>query len=69
LIAKNKRLKMVFIHVSKRGGSGQSTSVVSDGLCDDGEALRIGIYITCLEAKNEGAGVVENLKTFVVISG
>jgi len=37
-------------------------------LSDDGEALRIGIYIIFLEAINEGAGVVENLKTVVVVA-
>jgi len=45
-----------------------SGSVVFDGLGDDGEALRIGIYIIFLEAINEGAGIVENLKTVVVVA-
>ena len=44
-----------------------SGSVIFNGLEDDGEALRIGIYIIFLEAINEGAGVVENLKTVVVV--
>jgi hypothetical protein len=35
---------------------------------DDSQALRIGIYIIFLEAINEGAGVVENLKTVVVVA-
>ena len=48
--------------------SGSSGSVVFDGLADDGEALRIGIYIIFLEAINEGVGVVENLKTVVVVA-
>ena len=48
--------------------SGSSGSVIFDGLADDGEALRIGIYIIFLEAINEGAGVVENLKTVVVVA-
>jgi hypothetical protein len=48
--------------------SGSSGSVIFDGLADDGEALRIGIYIIFLEAINEGAGVIENLKTVVVVA-
>ena len=48
--------------------SGLSSSVIFSGLGDDGEALRIGIYIIFLEAINEGAGVVENLKTVVVVA-
>jgi hypothetical protein len=47
---------------------GSSGSVIFDGLGDGGEALRIGIYIIFLEAINEGAGVVENLKTVVVVA-
>jgi hypothetical protein len=35
---------------------------------DSGEALRIGIYIIFLEAINEGSGVVENVKTVVVVA-
>ena len=37
--------------------SGSSGSVIFDGLADDGEALRIGIYIIFLETIIEGAGV------------
>ncbi|UCH66191.1 MAG: lamin tail domain-containing protein, partial [Ignavibacterium sp.] len=48
--------------------SGSSGSIIFNGLADDGEALRIGIYIIFLEAINEGAGVVENLKTVVVVA-
>ena len=48
--------------------SGSSGSVIFDGQSDDSEALRIGIYIIFLEAINEGAGVVENLKTVVVVA-
>jgi len=39
-----------------------------NGVLDNGEVLRIGIYIIFLEAINEGAGVVENLKTVVVVA-
>ncbi|HEY7751969.1 MAG TPA: FlgD immunoglobulin-like domain containing protein, partial [Ignavibacteriaceae bacterium] len=48
--------------------SGPSGSIIFDGLGDDGQALRIGIYIIFLEAINEGAGVVENMKTVVVVA-
>ena len=48
--------------------SGSSGSVIFDGRDNSGEALRIGIYIIFLEAINEGAGVVENLKTVVVVA-
>ena len=48
--------------------SGQSGSVIFDGIGDDGQALRIGIYIIFLEAINEGAGVVETIKTVVVVA-
>ena len=48
--------------------SGSSGSVIFDGRDDSSEALRIGIYIIFLEAINEGAGVVENLKTVVVVA-
>jgi len=48
--------------------SGSSGSVIFDGLGDDGDALRIGIYIIFLEAINEGTGVVETMKTVVVVA-
>jgi hypothetical protein len=48
--------------------SGSGGSVIFDGLGDDGEALRIGIYIIFLEAINEGTGVVETMKTVVVVA-
>jgi hypothetical protein len=48
--------------------SGSSGSVIFNGRDDFGEALRIGIYIIFLEAINEGSGVVENMKTVVVVA-
>jgi len=48
--------------------SGSSGSVIFDGIGDDGQALRIGIYIIFLEAINEGYGVVETMKTVVVVA-
>lgn len=48
--------------------SGSSGSVVFDGLDNDGNALRIGIYIIFLEALNDNSGVVETVKSVVVIA-
>ncbi len=48
--------------------SGQSGSVIFDGLDDDNNPLRIGIYIVFLEAINDNSGVVETLKTVVVVA-
>jgi len=48
--------------------SGSSGSVIFDGRDDSGKALRIGIYIIFLEAINEGIGVVETMKTVVVVA-
>ncbi len=48
--------------------SGSSGSVIFDGIGDDGQTLRIGIYIIFLEAINEGSGVVETMKTVVVVA-
>ena len=48
--------------------SGQSGSVIFDGLDDENKALRIGIYIIFLEALNDNSGIVETLKTVVVVA-
>jgi len=48
--------------------SGSSGSVIFDGRDNSGDALRIRIYIIFLDAINESAGVVENLKTMVVVA-
>jgi len=48
--------------------SASSGSVIFDGLDDDGRALRIGIYIIFIEALNDISGVVETLKTTVVVA-
>ena len=48
--------------------SGSSGSIIFDGIGDDGQTLRIGIYIIFLEAINEGSGVVETMKTVVVVA-
>ncbi len=54
--------------LSNNMASGSSGSVIFDGIGDDGQALRIGIYIIYLEAINEGVGVVESMKTVVVVA-
>ncbi len=48
--------------------SGQTGSVVFNGLDDDGNPLRIGIYIIYLEAMNDASSVVDKLKTVVVVA-
>lgn len=48
--------------------SGSSGSVIFDGLDDNGNALRIGIYIILLESLNENSGIVESLKSTVVVA-
>ncbi len=48
--------------------SSSQGSVIFDGLGDDGQPLRMGIYIIFLEALNETYGTVENLKTIVVVA-
>jgi len=47
---------------------GSLDSVIYDGRNDSGEALCIGIYIIFLKAINEGNGVLENMKTVVVVA-
>jgi hypothetical protein len=47
--------------------SGSSGSIIFDGLDDEGNVLRIGIYIAYLEALNDNTGVVEILKTVFVV--
>lgn len=54
--------------LSNNQASGSSGSIIFDGIGDDGQALRIGIYIIFLEAINEGSGVVETMKTVVVVA-
>ncbi|MCX6150878.1 MAG: hypothetical protein NTX22_10165 [Ignavibacteriales bacterium] len=48
--------------------SGWQGSVIFDGLNDSGNPLRIGIYIIFLEALNENSGVLETMKTVVVVA-
>ena len=48
--------------------SAQMGSVVFNGLDEDGNPLRIGIYIVFLEAMNEASAVIDKLKTVVVVA-
>lgn len=48
--------------------SGQSGSVIFDGLDDSGNPLRIGMYIVFLEGINENSTVIDQLKKVVVIA-
>jgi len=48
--------------------SGSSGSVVFDGLDDENNALRMGIYIIFLEALNDNSGIVETIKSTVVVA-
>ncbi len=59
--------RLVRTLISNQPGA-SSGSIIFDGLDDDGRALRIGIYIIFMEALNDNAGVVETLKTTVVVA-
>jgi len=48
--------------------SGASGSVIFDGLDENGNPLRMGIYILFMEALNSSSGVVETMKKPVVIA-
>ena len=48
--------------------SGSSGSVIFNGLGDDGKELRMGIHIIFLEALNDNSGVVETIKSTVVVA-
>jgi hypothetical protein len=47
--------------------SGSSGQVVYNGLDDENRKLRLGIYIVFLEALNDQNGVVESIKTTMVV--
>ena len=48
--------------------SGSEGSIIFDGLDDNKNRLRIGIYIALVEAVNEQTGVTENLKAAIVVA-
>ncbi len=48
--------------------SGAKGTIIFNGLNDNGNPLRIGIYIVLLEAVNNSSGIVESLKGAVVVA-
>lgn len=48
--------------------SGSNGSIIFDGLDDDGNTLRMGIYIVLLEALNQNSSEVEQIKSVVVVA-
>ena len=48
--------------------SGAKGTIIFNGLNDNGNPLRIGIYIVLLEAVNNPSGIVESLKGAVVVA-
>jgi len=48
--------------------SGSSGSIIFNGLDDEGNPLRMGIYIVYLEALNQNSGVTEALKAALVVA-
>lgn len=60
-----------FLANSKPTGSDSNTSpaIVWDGKNDNGDIVRIGIYVVFLEAVNAQAGVLEHKKKTVVLAG
>ncbi|MBL1213474.1 MAG: hypothetical protein HND52_08955 [Ignavibacteriae bacterium] len=48
--------------------SGASGTIIFDGLDDDGNPLRIGIYILFIEALNSSSGVIDQMKEVVVVA-
>ncbi|MFH1195727.1 MAG: lamin tail domain-containing protein [bacterium] len=54
--------------VMNNQASGSSGSIIFDGRSDDGNPLRIGIYILFIEALNSSTGVVDTIKEAVVVA-
>ena len=48
--------------------SGSNGSIIFNGFDDENNSLRMGIYIIFLEALNDNSGVVETIKTVVVVA-
>ncbi len=48
--------------------TGANGSIIFDGLDDDGNPLRIGIYILFIEALNSSSGVIDEMKEVVVVA-
>jgi hypothetical protein len=64
----NMIVKRLFFITSSEQPTDSTGFIVFDGLGDDGKALRMGIYIIFLEALNDNSGVVETIKSVVVIA-
>jgi hypothetical protein len=47
---------------------GKSGSIIFDGYNDDGQPLKIGIYILLIEALNSSSGTVDTFKEVVVVA-
>jgi hypothetical protein len=54
--------------LSNNQPAGAEGAVVFDGLGDDGQTLRMGIYIVFLESLNSTSGILEHLKSVVVVA-
>ena len=54
--------------ISNNQASGERGSIIFNGMDDTNHSLRIGIYIILIEALNSNSGVVETLKTTVVVA-
>ncbi len=54
--------------LSNNQSSGEKGSIIFDGLDEDNHPLRIGIYIVFIEALNSNSGIVETLKTTLVVA-
>lgn len=55
-------------HLLNNAPSGATYQLIWDGVGDDGETLRMGIYILFLQALNERQGIVQEAKTTVVLA-
>jgi len=55
-------------HLLNNAPSGATYQLIWDGAGDDGETLRMGIYILFLQALNERQGIVQEARTTVVLA-
>jgi len=54
--------------IKNNEASGAKGTIIFNGLDDNGNPLRIGIYIVLLEAVNNSSGILESLKGAVVVA-
>jgi hypothetical protein len=64
----NMIVKRLFFITSSEQPTDSTGSIVFDGLGDDGKALRMGIYIIFLEVLNDNSGIVETIKSVVMVA-